>query len=101
MAETVLEIYEKKNPNKKAPREAIQASKDYLNNLIRIIMNVQSNTHLETYDWNRTVYIDVHDVNGMNFNMAQMDKQNLMKYGQQGVTDYFTWYDSVNKTPTT
>ena len=32
VAEIVLEIYENKYPNNKAPREAIQAAKDYLNN---------------------------------------------------------------------
>ena len=31
-AEIVLEIYENKYPNNKAPREAIQAAKDYFNN---------------------------------------------------------------------
>ena len=36
VAEIVLEIYEKKYPNNKAPREAIQAAKDYLNNVIGI-----------------------------------------------------------------
>ena len=34
LAEITLEIYENKYPNNKAPREAIQAAKDYLNNLI-------------------------------------------------------------------
>ena len=32
VAEIVLEIYESKYPDNKAPREAIQAAKDYLNN---------------------------------------------------------------------
>ena len=32
MGEIVLEIYEKKYHDNKAPREAIQAAKDYLNN---------------------------------------------------------------------
>ena len=34
LAEITLEIYENKYPNNKTPREAIQAAKDYLNNLI-------------------------------------------------------------------
>lgn len=34
LAEITLEIYERKYPNNKAPREAVQAAKDYLNNLI-------------------------------------------------------------------
>ena len=36
VAEIVLEIYEKKYPDNKAPREAIQAAKDYLVGVISI-----------------------------------------------------------------
>src|ERR1017187_4078614 len=36
VTEIVLEIFEKKYPNDKRPREAIQAAKDYLNEVIDI-----------------------------------------------------------------
>ena len=36
VAEIVLELYENKYPNNKAPREAIQAAKDYLNGTINL-----------------------------------------------------------------
>jgi hypothetical protein len=36
VAEIVLEIYENKYPNSKAPREAIQAAKDYLKGIINL-----------------------------------------------------------------
>ena len=36
VAEIVIDLYEKKYPDNKAPREAIQAAKDYLNGTITI-----------------------------------------------------------------
>jgi len=73
---------------------------DYLYNLIRIIMNVQSNSHLETDDWNRTIYICTDGINGFDFNMSQETKVKLIKAGQQGIKEYFKWYDFVHKSQT-
>lgn len=40
-AEIVLEIYERRNPGNKAPAEAIQAAKDYINGLVDNILLIE------------------------------------------------------------
>jgi len=76
------------------PRTEINDFFDYASSLVRTIMNMQSNQHLHTDDWHRTIYIDTTGFNWLNFDMKKTTKENLVKEGKKGATEYFKWYDA-------
>ena len=67
----------------------------YLSRLVAAFLNVQNNSHLETEDWHRTIYIDTQHINGYNFNMDLPTKERLVEAGRVGVESYFKWYDNA------
>jgi NTE family protein len=66
----------------------------YLRRLAAAFLNVQNNSHLETEDWHRTIYVNTRHINGFNFNIDRPTKECLVEAGRQGVKDYFNWYDN-------
>ena len=76
-----------------APPVEIRSLSDYLIHLVSAFRNVQNNSHLETEDWQRTIFVDTHHIDGFNFNINLDTKKLLADSGRQGVTDYFKWYD--------
>ncbi len=68
---------------------------DYTLAMLRAVMNVQSNLHLHSDDWQRTVYIDSLGVGTTDFDLTDERKRELVEAGRKGVTDYFDWYDHV------
>lgn len=81
--------------NKKEPTHTqINDLLDYTKCLIGALMNVQSDVHLHSDDWARSVYIDTINVSAVDFNLSDDTKQALIESGKQGTLTYFNWYDN-------
>ena len=75
----------------------------YSINLIKTIMDSQSNTHLHSDDWQRTIYIDTLGVKTTEFSLSDAKKKALVNSGRKGTRAYFKWFDdpankAVNRT---
>jgi NTE family protein len=73
---------------------------DYGMALVSTIIDGQSNVHLHSDDWQRTIYIDTLGVKTTDFNLADKKKKALIQSGRDGVNTYFDWFDNnqaVNK----
>ncbi len=78
------------------PHHKITDFFDYGKALIHAILNVQSNQHLHSDDWHRTVYIDTLGVETTDFDISNDKKQTLLKQGITGTEKYFEWYNAAN-----
>lgn len=78
------------------PNHKINDFFDYGKALIHAVLNVQSNQHLHSDDWHRTVYIDTLDVETTDFDISNEEKQALLKQGIIGTEKYFEWYDKAD-----
>lgn len=67
---------------------------DYLKSLLGAVMNVQSDVHLHSDDWARSIYIDTINVSSTDFNLSDDTKNALVESGKQGTLTYFNWYDN-------
>ena len=76
--------------------KAIDGLFDYVKALSKALLNVQSNQHLHSDDWCRTVYIDTKDIRTTQFDLSPDDKAMLIEEGKKGVASYFEWYDKVD-----
>jgi len=66
---------------------------DYAYALGKAIMNVQTNQHLHSDDWHRTMYIDASDARATEFTLSDAQKEELVREGEEGIKRYFQWYD--------
>ena len=57
-------------------------------------MDSQSNQHLHSDDWQRTIYIDTLGVGFTDFSISRKTKEALVESGRKGVREYFAWYDA-------
>lgn len=71
---------------------------DYVKALISTIMESQSNSHLHSDDWQRTIYIDTLGVSTTDFGISKAKKKKLRESGRKGTDAYFEWYDDANTT---
>jgi NTE family protein len=78
-----------------ATRVEIRSLFNYLARLVAAFRNVQNNSHLETEDWHRTIFVDTLQVDGFNFHIDTDTKKRLAESGRQGVINYFKWYDNA------
>ncbi|MGQ0794321.1 MAG: patatin-like phospholipase family protein [Deltaproteobacteria bacterium] len=73
---------------------------DYASNLVKTILDAQSNQHLHNDDWHRTIYIDTLGVGTTDFSLKDQTKRDLVKSGRDHARKYFDWYDNPShKTP--
>jgi NTE family protein len=72
----------------------IKSFPDYAKALIGAIVENQDSMHLHSDDWHRTVYIDTLDVSGIDFNLSDKKKDELIKSGRKSMTDYISWYEN-------
>jgi NTE family protein len=72
---------------------------DYTVGLFKTIMNAESNQHLHSDDWQRTIYIDSLGVQATDFNLSESKKKALVESGHKGAEAYFKWYDDPASTP--
>ena len=65
------------------------------------MQEAQSNTHLHSDDWQRTIYIDTLGVESTQFDLRSELKEKLIASGRTSVVEYLKWYegaeDAVNK----
>lgn len=66
----------------------------YIYALIETVIDAQSNAHLHSDDWQRTIYVDTLGVKTTEFDLAPEKKKALVESGRKGVKDYFKWYDN-------
>lgn len=73
---------------------------DYIWGIVETYMEGQQNNHLHSDDWQRTIYIDTLGVKTTDFDLDDSKKRALIKSGEEGVKQYFNWFDQaqpVNK----
>ncbi len=78
------------------PRHTIKDFFDYGKALVHAFLNVQSNQHLHSDDWHRTVYIDTLGVETTDFDISDERKRALVRQGVLGTGKYFEWYDRAD-----
>jgi NTE family protein len=71
----------------------------YSLNLIKTIMDNQSNTHLHSDDWQRTIYVDTLGVKTTDFSLTDAKKKALVESGRNGTETYFKWFDNPKSDP--
>jgi NTE family protein len=66
----------------------------YGKQLIKTMLDIQNNIHLNSDDWERTIYIDTKDIGTTEFGITEERKKILVEAGRQGTLEYFKWYDN-------
>lgn len=66
---------------------------DYMSNIITTVIEAQTNNHLHSDDWHRTVYINSLGIKTTDFDLTETDKENLIQSGYDHTMKYFEWYD--------
>lgn len=72
---------------------------NYTKSLVNTIMEFQQNLHLNSDDWQRTIYVDTLGVKTTDFDISDERKKELIKSGEEGIKKYFDWYDKQASTP--
>jgi NTE family protein len=72
---------------------------DYIKSLILTVVESQGNQHLNSDDWQRSVYIDTLGVATTDFDISNKRKKDLLKSGQKGTIEYFKWFDDKKSKP--
>jgi len=71
----------------------------YAYGLVDTVMESQSNQHLHSDDWQRTIYIDTLGVATTDFGLNDERKAALAESGRTHTQEYFAWYDDPKNTP--
>jgi NTE family protein len=71
----------------------------FLLDLIHTSLESQTNYHLHTDDWHRTIYIDTLKVKTTDFNITDKKKKDLIDSGRKNTEKYFEWYDDIKNKP--
>lgn len=79
--------------------EPIEDFFGYSFNLLKTMMDAQSNYHLHSDDWQRTIYIDTLGVKTTDFKITDARKNAMVDSGRKGTEAYFKWYDDPKTTP--
>ena len=79
--------------------EKIDDFGDYTLNLIRTVLDAQSNQHLHSDDWQRTIYIDTLGVKTTEFKITDTKKKALVNSGRMGTETYLKWFDDPASEP--
>lgn len=81
------------------PRREIDDFFSYVFALVSTFLEAQSNQHLHSDDWHRTVYIDTLGVGTTDFDLPDERKQALLDSGRKCTKRYFEWYDDLAHDP--
>jgi len=76
-------------------RRDIQDMFDFVSAVVSTALDVQQTVHLESDDWQRTIYIDSLGVGTFDFDLKAASKRALIEQGKSGVEEYFQWYDNA------
>ncbi len=71
----------------------------YVVRLASTILNIENSMHLNSYDWDRSIYIDTLDVGTLDFNVNESKKKDLIESGENCTKDYFKWFDNPDNFP--
>lgn len=71
---------------------------DYTWSLIETLLECQQDRHLNSNDWQRTIYINTLGVRTMDFDISDEKKQSLIDAGRLAAEEYINLYES-NKIP--
>ena len=71
----------------------------YAYGLVDTVMESQSNQHLHSDDWQRTIYIDTLGVATTDFGLNDERKAALAESGRTHTQEYFAWYDDPKSQP--
>ena len=80
-----------------SPPEKIKGIKTYAGALLNFLMEMANRSHLNSNDWNRTIFIDTLDVKTTDFQLPQEKINALISSGEKGANDYFKWRDKNKK----
>ncbi len=72
---------------------------DYIQALVKTILDSQNNAHLQDDDWQRTIYIDTKGVSTTDFSLKDDKKRELEQSGKDGAAAYFKWFDDPSSNP--
>ena len=67
---------------------------DYTKALVTTLIDFQTNVHLHSDDWQRTVYIDTLGVRAIDFDIPQEKKDALVESGKLYTEAYLEWYNN-------
>lgn len=68
---------------------------DYAKALVLTALNAQESMHLESDDWQRTVYIDAKGVGTADFGLSDAKKTKLVTSGRESTEKYFDWFETA------
>jgi NTE family protein len=71
----------------------------YARQFVKTLLEVQSNQHLHSDDWQRTIYIDTLGVKSFDFGIDETLKDRLEDSGRVNTLKYFAWYDQAGNRP--
>jgi len=74
-------------------RHKIKDLFEFIWGLAETFMESQTNSHLHSDDWQRTIYIDTLGVKTTEFDLSDEKKRDLIESGRKGVKEYFEWFD--------
>ena len=63
---------------------------DYIQALMRGLLNQQDSRHLHSKDWKRTIYIACDGISAVDFDLSDERKKQLLNAGVIGVREFFT-----------
>jgi len=66
----------------------------YTKALINTLLDFQTNVHLHSDDWQRTVYIDTLGVRAIDFDISDSKKKQLVESGTLYTEAYLDWYNN-------
>ena len=82
--------------SKTPPKIKIDSFKDFTKALIKTLIDAQQdNSHLESDDWKRTVYIDTLGVGTTDFDISDHKKDKLIQSGYDCAKKYFAWKNGL------
>lgn len=81
------------------PRCKINNFFDFTWGLVETVLECQSNEHLNSYDWPRTIYIDTLGVRTLDFGIDNEKRHALIQSGRECTEKYFVWYDDAENLP--
>jgi NTE family protein len=72
---------------------------DYTHALVRTLLYAQEAVHLESEDWQRTVYIDTLGIGPFDFDIDRARKLALVASGREHARAWLEWYDAPDSRP--
>ncbi len=69
----------------------IRNVKDYMENLVKTLLDFQDRQYINSDDWERTIHIDTLGVRSIDFSLSEKKKKELVQSGITGTTKFFDW----------